>query len=317
MQLIRGLHNIRPEHRGCVATIGNYDGVHLGHRTILEALKQQAFELDAKVCVITFEPQPREFFQPDSAPPRLSNLREKLALLSESYVDQVLCLPFNHRLRCLNANEFGRQVLVEGLDVQYLIVGDDFRYGSQREGDFHHLQALGESSGFEVCDTRTVLLEQSRISSTRVRNSIAMNCLDEAEQLSGHPFTMMGRVVKGQQLGRKLGFPTANIRIHRRRLPLQGVFAVRVRIDGHSFNAVANLGVRPSVIPSRSSVNGSVPVLEVHMLDFMGDLYGQTLRVEFIEKIRDEQKFESLEALRAAIGNDIEVARKMLLNRYT
>ncbi len=308
MQLIRGLYNIKPEHQECVATIGNFDGVHLGHQTILEALRQQAFEMNSKVCVITFEPQPREFFQKKTAPPRLSNLREKLTFLSEKHVDQVLCLPFNERLRSLNADEFVRNVLIDGLNIRYLIVGDDFRYGCNRDGDFEHLQTMGEQFGFEVCDTRTVLMAKDRISSTRVRDAVAAHQLQEAEQLSGHPFTMIGRVIKGRQLGRTLGFPTANIRVHRRRLPLQGVFAVNVRVDGHRFNAVANLGNRPSV-------GGSKTVLEVHMLDFLGDLYDQTLRVEFVEKIRDEQKFESLEALRAAIGNDIETARKIFRNQ--
>ena len=304
MQLIRGLHNIRPEHQRCVATIGNFDGVHVGHRTILEALKQQAFELDARVCVITFEPQPREYFQGDASPPRLSSLREKLALLAESHVDQVLCLPFNDRLRSLSADDFVFRALVEGLDIRYLIVGDDFRYGCDRKGDFTHLEMMGERHGFEVCDTQTVLMQQGRISSTRIREALAENEFAEAEHMLGRPFTMIGRVVKGQQLGRTLGFPTANIRVCRRRLPLQGVFAVRTLVDGHRFNAVANLGIRPSV-------SGVKPLLEVHMLDFKGDLYDKTLRVEFVEKIRDEQKFESLEALRAAIANDIESARKI------
>ncbi len=307
MQLIRGLHNIRPEHQRCVATIGNFDGVHVGHRTILEALKQQAFELDARVCVITFEPQPREYFQGDAAPPRLSSLREKLELLAENHVDQVLCLPFNDRLRSLSADDFVLRALVEGLDIRYLIVGDDFRYGCDRKGDFSHLEMMGERYGFEICDTQTVLMQQGRISSTRIRNALAENEFAEAEHMLGRPFTMIGRVVKGQQLGRTLGFPTANIRVCRRRLPLQGVFAVRTLVDGHRFNAVANLGIRPSV-------SGVKPLLEVHMLDFKGDLYDRTLRVEFVEKIRDEQKFESLEALRAAIANDIEVARKLFIN---
>ena len=306
MQLIRGLHNIRPEHRQCVATIGNFDGVHCGHKTILEALKQQAFESGAKVCVITFEPQPREFFQKEKAPARLSSLREKLALLEECGVDQVLCLPFNERLQSLNADEFVLKVLVEGLDTRYLIVGDDFRYGCDRNGDFSHLEQMGEQHGFEVCDTRTVAFDKSRISSTRIRKALQANNMDEAGQLLGRPFTMIGRVIKGQQLGRTLGFPTANIRMCRRHLPLQGVYAVRVRVNGHRFKAVANLGVRPSVA-------GQKPVLEVHVLDFKGDLYNQTLRVEFVEKIRDEQKFESLDALRAAIGNNIETARKILI----
>ena len=305
MQLIRGLHNIRPEHRQCVATIGNFDGVHRGHRTILEALKQQAFETGSKICVITFEPQPREFFQKDKAPARLSSLREKLALLEECGVDQVLCLPFTEQLRSLNADEFGIKVLVEGLGIHYLIVGDDFRYGCDRDGDFSHLEHMGEQHGFDVCDTRTVAFDKSRISSTRIREALRANQMDEARHLLGRPFTMIGRVIKGQQLGRTLGFPTANIRVCRQRLPLQGVYAVRVGVNGHRFDAVANLGIRPSV-------DGLNPVLEVHILDFKGNLYDQTLRVEFVEKIRDEQKFESLDALRAAIGNDIEMARKIL-----
>nr|MDT0251433.1 bifunctional riboflavin kinase/FAD synthetase [Endozoicomonas sp.] len=306
MQLIRGLHNIRPEHQRCVATIGNFDGVHVGHRTILEALKQRAFELDAKVCVITFEPQPREYFLAGAAPARLSSLREKLALLSENYVDQVLCLPFNDRLRGLDADAFVHQTLVEGLDIRYLIVGDDFRYGCDRKGDFNHLELMGDQYDFEVCDTRTVLMQQGRVSSTRIREALTGNRLQEAEQMLGRPFTMMGRVVKGQQLGRTLGFPTANIRVCRQRLPIQGVFAVRTLVDGHCYHGVANIGVRPTVA-------GSSPLLEVHMLDFKGDLYGQTLSVEFVAKIRDEQKFESLEALRAAIANDIDTARKVFL----
>ena len=307
MQLIRGLHNIRPEHQGCVATIGNFDGVHVGHRTILEALRQQAFELNARVCVVTFEPQPREFFQGDAAPPRLSSLREKLALLTDYQVDQVLCLPFNEHLRSLSADDFVLQVLVAGLGIRYLIVGDDFRYGCDRDGDFAHLEMLGDRYGFDVSDTRTVLMQQGRISSTRIRDALATNRLRDAEHMLGRPFTMIGRVIKGQRLGRTLGFPTANIRVCRQRLPLMGVFAVRVRINGHCFDAVANLGIRPSVA-------GISPVLEVHMLDFQEDLYGQTLRVEFVEKIRDEQKFPSLDALRAAIADDAATARRLLAN---
>ncbi len=307
MQLIRGLHNIRPGHQGCVATIGNFDGVHVGHRTILEALRQQAFELDTLVCVVTFEPLPREFFQGSAAPARLSSLREKLDLLAGYRVDQMLCLPFNERLQSLSADDFVLQVLVLGLGIRYLIVGDDFRYGCDRKGDFAHLEMMGDRYGFEVCDTRTVLVQRGRVSSTRIRDALAASRLLDAERMLGRPFTMIGRVVKGQQLGRTLGFPTANIRVCRQRLPLTGVFAVRTMVDGHRFDAVANLGVRPSVA-------GISPVLEVHMLDFKGDLYGQTLRVEFVEKIRDEQKFPSLQALRAAIADDAATARRLLVN---
>lgn len=307
MQLIRGLHNIRPEHRGCVATIGNFDGVHMGHRTILEMLRQRAF--GARVCVVTFEPQPREFFQGDDAPARLTSLREKLALLADYQVDQVLCLPFNERLRSLDADDFVLQVLVAGLGIGYLIVGDDFRYGCDRKGDFDHLKMMGERHSFAVCDTGTVLMQQERVSSTRIRDALAADRLKDAQLMLGRPFTMIGRVVKGQQLGRTLGFPTANIRVCRQRLPLMGVFAVRTLVGGRSFDAVANLGIRPSVA-------GISPVLEVHMLDFTGDLYGQTLRVEFVEKIRDEQKFPSLEALRAAIADDAATARRLLTNHH-
>ena len=307
MQLIRGLHNIRPEHQGCVATIGNFDGVHVGHRTILEALRQQAFELGVRVCVVTFEPLPREFFQSDAAPARLSSLREKLDLLADYRVDQMLCLPFNERLQSLSADDFVFQVLVLGLGIRYLIVGDDFRYGCDRKGDFVHLEMMGDRYGFEVCDTRTVLVQQGRVSSTRIREALAASRLTDAERMLGRPFTMIGRVVKGQQLGRTLGFPTANIRVCRQRLPLMGVFAVRTLVNGHRFDAVANLGIRPSVA-------GTSPVLEVHMLDFKGDLYGQTLRVEFVGKIRDERKFSSLEALRAAIADDAATARRLLVN---
>lgn len=314
MQLIRGLHNIRPEHRTCVATIGNFDGVHLGHRTILEALRQQAFELGVQVCVITFEPQPREFFQGDKAPPRLTSLREKLGLLENEGVDQVLCLPFGAKLQNMTPDEFVMQTLVDGLDIRYLIVGDDFRYGLNRAGDFAHLRARGDQHGFEVCDTRTVTLDTNRISSTRVRDLLNEADLSGAEQLLGRPFAMFGRVVKGQQLGRQLGFPTANIRVCRHRLPLQGVFAVRGWLECHgslkSYDGVANLGTRPTVDVTSDTVKNAL--LEVHLLGFKGDLYGQTLRVEFIEKIRDAKKFESLEALQAAINDDVLFARGVL-----
>ena len=309
MQLIRGLHNIRPEHRACVATIGNFDGVHLGHRTILDALKQQAFELGVRVCVITFEPQPREFFMGHRAPARLTSLREKLTLLEAAGVDQVLCLPFGDKLQNMTPDNFVLKTLVHGLGIRYLIVGDDFRYGLNRAGDFAHVRRMGDEHGFEVCDTRTVTLDMDRISSTRVRDLLAKAALREAETLLGRPFAMFGRVVKGQQLGRQLGFPTANIRVCRNRLPLQGVFAVRGWLECQdslkSFAGVANLGTRPTV-------DATTALLEVHLLDFQDDLYGRTLRVEFIEKIRDAKKFESLENLQAAIREDVARARDIL-----
>ncbi len=305
MQLIRGMHNIKPEHRACVATIGNFDGVHLGHRAILETLRKKAQKLGVRLCVITFEPQPREFFQGNRAPARVTNLREKLILLEEAGVDQVLCLPFTERLQCLTPDSFVMKVLVDGLDVRFLIVGDDFRYGLNRAGNYAHLKAMGELHGFEVCDTRTVVMDTDRISSTRIRERLAQDDLSGAEALLGRPFTIIGRVVPGQKLGRQLGFPTANIRVNRKSLPVKGVFAVRAHINGAYYNGVANLGTRPTV-------NTEKPLLEVHLLDYQSDLYGQMLRVEFIEKIRSEKKFQSLDELKAAIAADIEVARTIL-----
>ena len=304
MQLIRGLHNIRQEHRGCVATIGNFDGVHLGHKTILAALRQEAQQRRAKTCVITFEPLPREHFDSLQAPARLSSLREKLFLLEQCQVDQLLCLPFGKRLSSIHADEFVQRILVEGLGVKYLIVGDDFRFGCGRSGGFSHLQDMGKQYGFEVCDTRTVAMDCDRISSTRVREALGADHLEQGSQLLGHPLIMIGRVVKGQQLGRKLGFPTANLRVGERKVPLKGVFAVRVHVNGCYYSGVANLGTRPTV-------KTNTPLLEVHLLDFKGNLYGRELRVEFIKKLRDERKFDSLSALTDAISADVEHARSL------
>ncbi|WP_263078347.1 bifunctional riboflavin kinase/FAD synthetase [Endozoicomonas sp. Mp262] len=302
MQLIRGLHNIRQEHRACVATIGNFDGVHLGHRAILKALKMEAQRRQVKACVITFEPLPHEHFNSGEVPARLITLREKLLLLEQCGIDQVLCLPFGDRLSNISAEDFVQNILADGLGIHYLIVGDDFRFGYGRKGNFSHLCEMGKQCGFEVNDTETVTQGCGRISSTRIRDLLKSGNLKSAGQLLGGPFTMVGRVRPGQQLGRTLGFPTANIRVKHRILPMTGVFAVRVKMKGAAYDGVANLGVRPTVTSSR-------PLLEVHLLDFRGDLYGMDLTVEFIEKLRSEQKFASLDALRTAIAGDVEQAR--------
>ena len=304
MQLIRGLHNIKQGHRGCVATIGNFDGVHRGHKAILAALEKEAQRYNTKTCVITFEPSPREHFDSEQAPARLSSLREKLFLLERNGVDQLLCLPFDKHLSNITAIEFVRLILVEGLGIKYLIVGDDFRFGRGRTGCFSHLENLGKQFGFEVCDTRTITSDKNRISSTRIRNELAADQLTLANQLLGYPFTIINRVRKGQQLGQQLGFPTANLRIGQRKLPIKGVFAVRVYCDGKSYAAVANLGNRPTV-------NGSKPLLEVHLLNYKSNLYGHELRVEFIKKLRNEQKFESLDALKSAIARDVEQTQSL------
>jgi len=303
MQLVRGLHNLRPQHRGCVATIGNFDGVHRGHQAILARLHERAAELGLPSCVVIFEPQPREFFTPDTAPPRLSRLREKLELLAAEGVDRVLCLAFNRRFCQLSAQAFVQSVLVEGLGVRHLEVGDDFRFGCDRAGDFAFLQQSGAVQGFTVEAATTVVVDDLRVSSTRLRAALHHGDLALAERLLGRPFSLCGRVLHGQKLGRQLGAPTANVQLKRRRVPLGGVYLVSTELDGQFRTGVANIGVRPSV-----SGDGRAH-LEMHLLDFAGDLYGRHIRVTFHHKLRDEERFSSLDALKAAIDADIAAAR--------
>ena len=303
MQLVRGLHNLRPHHRGCVATIGNFDGVHRGHQAILARLRERAAELGVPSCVVIFEPQPREFFAPDTAPVRLTRLRDKLELLAAAGVDRVLCLAFNRRLRELSAAEFVNTVLVNGLGVQHLEVGDDFRFGCDRAGDFGFLQQAGLANGFTVEEAATVQLDGLRVSSTGVRNALGVADFTLAEALLGRPFQIAGRVLHGQKLGRQLGAPTANIQLKRKRVPLTGVYLVSIESDGRVWPGAAHIGVRPSV------KSDGLAHLEVHLLDYAGDLYGRHLSVTFHRKLRDEQRFASLDELKAAIAADIAAAR--------
>lgn len=303
MQLVRGLHNLRSRHRGCVATIGNFDGVHRGHQAILARLRERAAELGLPSCVVIFEPQPREFFAPDKAPARLTRLREKLCLLEQQGIDQVLCLAFNRRLRELSAAEFVHAVLVEGLAVRHLEVGDDFRFGCDRAGNFDFLLRAGAAEGFSVEAATTIEVDGQRVSSTRLREVLARGDLQAAQALLGRPFSLTGRIVHGQKLGRQLGAPTANVQLKRRSTPLSGVYMVSLVLDGSPHPGVANIGMRPSV---RSD---GQPHLEVHLLDLQADLYGRRAQVVFHHKLRDEQRFASLEALKAAISADIAAAR--------
>jgi riboflavin kinase / FMN adenylyltransferase len=303
MQLVRGLHNLRPQHRGCVATIGNFDGVHRGHQAILARLRERAVELGLPSCVVIFEPQPREFFAPDTAPARLARLRDKLDLLAGEGVDLVLCLAFNQRLSKLSAAEFVDTVLVDGLGVKHLEVGDDFRFGCDRIGDFDFLQRIGAEKGFTVEAAQTVEIDGVRVSSTKVRNALAAADFTLAEHLLGRPFEITGRVLHGQKLARQLGTPTANVQLKRRRVPLTGVYLVSAQIDGKVWPGVANIGVRPTV------AGDGRPHLEIHLLDFTGDIYGRRLTVVFHQKLRDEQRFASLEALKTAIDADVAAAR--------
>lgn len=303
MQLVRGLHNLRPQHRGCAATIGNFDGVHRGHQAILARLRERARELGVPSCVVIFEPQPREYFSPQTAPARLARLRDKVKLLADEQVDLVLCLAFNKRLSQLSASEFVDTILIDGLGVKHLEVGDDFRFGCDRAGDFDFLTQAGSLQGFTVEAAQTVELDGQRVSSTQVRKALAAADFERAEQLLGRPFCIEGRVLHGQKLARQLGWPTANVQLKRRRVPLTGVYLVSVDIDGKTWPGVANIGVRPTVAGDGSAH------LEVHLLDFAGDLYGRHLTVAFHHKLRDEQRFASLEALKSAIDADVAAAR--------
>ncbi|SDI11353.1 riboflavin kinase / FMN adenylyltransferase [Pseudomonas flavescens] len=294
---------MRPQHRGCVATIGNFDGVHRGHQAILARLRERSAELGAPSCVVLFEPQPREYFDPSGAPARLSRLRDKLALLAAEGVDRVLCLAFNPRLRELSAAEFVQRVLLDGLGVLHLEVGDDFRFGCDRAGDFAFLADAAQRERFTVEAARTVEVDGQRVSSTRVREALASGDFRMAEGMLGRPFQIVGRVLHGQKLGRQLNAPTANVQLKRKRVPLTGVYLVSAEIDGRPWPGVANIGVRPSVAGDGSAH------LEVHLLDFAGDLYGRRLTVAFHHKLRDEQRFASLEALKTAIAADIAAAR--------
>ena len=303
MRLIRGLHNLHHSQLGSALTIGNFDGLHRGHQAVLRHLHQRAAEQQLATTVMTFEPTAQEYFSPRTAPARLQRLRDKLAMLQELEVNQVHCLRFNQELAELSADAFVGQILVEGLDVRYLVVGDDFRFGKERRGDFAFLQQAGQRYGFEVVSTRTFLEGEDRVSSTRIRQAVAEGDLAMAEQLLGRPYRICGRVSPGQQRGRTIGFHTANVRLHRVVSPLKGVFAVPVYgLGSEVLNGVANVGTRPTV-------DGSYCVLEIHLFDFDSDIYGRYLDVEFCRKLREEKKFESFEALKQQIEFDAEQAR--------
>ena len=303
MTFIRDLQSLQSFNQRSVVTIGSFDGVHLGHQAILNQVKAVAAELGLPSVVMTFEPQPQEFFSGERAPARLMRLREKVDALFELGVDQVLCLQFNRELRNLTAAEFVRSVLVDGLGTRHLIVGDDFRFGCDRSGDFKMLSEMGETYDFAVQDTETLEVDGQRVSSTLVRQILEQGNFERASQLLGKPFTITGRVVYGQQLGRELGFPTANVQLNRYSAPLSGVYAVLVNIDGAVYQGAANVGLRPTV--------GDLlkPILEVHLLDFEADLYGRRIEVEFVTKIRDEEKFTSLDKLIESIQRDVKQIR--------
>ena len=313
MHLIRGLHNL--SHPACAAlrggsvvTIGNFDGVHRGHQQVLACLREAGARLGLPSVVMLFEPHPIEFFAPEKAPVRLMSLREKLSALGREAVDHVLMVRFDAAFAALPAAAFVRDILVDRLHARFVSVGDDFRFGTGRQGDFQLLRQMGAELGFEVAHQPTFALSGERVSSTRIRAALEKPDLALAQSLLGHPFCFMGRVIHGQKRGRQLGFPTLNVNPRRSRMPVSGVFAVRVDIaetGEQGLPGVANVGVRPTV-------DGLRPSVEVHLFDWSKMVYGAHITVKLIDFIRAEQRFDSLDALRAQIEQDARRARVRL-----
>jgi riboflavin kinase / FMN adenylyltransferase len=306
MELVRGLHNISRRHQGCVLTVGNYDGVHLGHQKMIGELKARATELRSAATVLVFEPSSKEFIDPEGAPPRLTRWREKFLALAAQGVDRLVTLRFDEYMRAMTPECFVDELIVAALGTRYIVVGNDFRYGCNAGGTIDSLRAAGEARGFGVEQIAPFVFDGVRVSSTVVRQRLAEGDFAGAERLLGRPYRMLGRVVHGRELGRKLGFPTANLRLMRRKPPVQGVMAVRVfGIEPKALTAVASLGTRPTV-------DGTDMLLEVHVFDFDGELYGREIEVEFVAKLRDEVKFDSLDALTTQMKVDAAQARDLL-----
>lgn len=305
---MRITHGFRPLKQPHAVTIGNFDGVHVGHQAMLAHLQSVARTRRLPTCVLSFEPHPREFFAPEQAPARLSSLREKADYLRQLGIDRLHVLRFDAPFAALAAAEFIQRVLVDTLHAHYVLVGDDFRYGAQRTGDVALLANSGPDLGFDAEALSTVQLDGERASSTAVRQALAAGDLAHAARLLGRPYSICGRIVHGDKLGRELGYPTANVQLKHNRPPLSGIFAVTLSgINGKPLPGVASLGVRPTMKDA-----GAAPVLEVHLFDFDTDIYGRRVRVDFLHKLRDEAKYPDLPSLVAQIGRDVDNAKHYL-----
>jgi riboflavin kinase/FMN adenylyltransferase len=289
--------------RPCALAIGNFDGVHCGHREILTRVVAAARARGLVPAAMTFEPHPREFFAPDSAPARVANLRDKIEGLRACGIERVFVLHFDRRLAGLDAAAFIEQVLVQACQARWILVGDDFRFGARRAGDIALLRTHAPAGGFEVQQLEPVLCDGARVSSSAVRAALAAGDLTLAARLLGHPYRISGRVIHGAKLGRQIGFPTLNLRLAHRRAAVHGIYAVRVLGIGAPRPGVASAGLRPTVDHSGRWL------LEVHLFDFADDVYGRLVQVEFLQKLREEEKFDTLDELTAAIRRDAEAAR--------
>ncbi len=309
MRITHGFRSLGAPH---AVTIGNFDGLHLGHQAMLARLQDVAQTRGLPTCVLSFEPHPREFFAPDQAPARLSSLREKAECLQQLGIDRLHVFRFDRAFSALSAEAFIERVLGHTLQARYVLVGDDFRYGAKRVGDFALLKQAGLSLGFDAEFLPTVKIAGERASSTAVRQSLAAGDLDHTAKLLGRPYSISGRVVHGDKLGRDIGFPTANIQLKHNRPPLMGIFAVELYgLNGAPLPGVASLGKRPTVKGA-----DAVPVLEVHLFDFNAEIYGRRVRVDFLHKLRDEEKYPDLNSLVAQIQRDVDNAKHYLTNRH-
>ncbi|MEX2130856.1 MAG: bifunctional riboflavin kinase/FAD synthetase [Pseudohongiellaceae bacterium] len=305
MIVVKDINTYQSHYTRCVATIGKFDGVHRGHQAILNQLKSQRELQHLPALVILIEPHPEEFFAraPDQCPPRLTTIEEKLSLLEESGIDCVYLLEFNQNISQLSAEKYIQEILVDGLGVTVFIVGNDFRFGYQRQGDYALLLQSGRRLGFKVMETASLEIGGHRVSSTYIREQLGKGDFDLVQKLLGRAYGITGLVVRGRQLGKDLGFPTCNIALHRQRIPLHGVFACEVLWNNKILHAAVNIGYRPTIS------DGGDALLEAHILDFDTDLYGQELTIVFRSKIRDEQKFPSLEQLKDQIARDVSQVR--------
>ncbi|MCW8879177.1 MAG: bifunctional riboflavin kinase/FAD synthetase [Kangiellaceae bacterium] len=310
MQLVRGLINLQHQEQGCVATIGNFDGVHLGHRAIVDKVLQKSREMGLPSCVLLFEPHPKEFFMGENCPPRLTCFKEKYQKLLNLGIDKLVVLQFNQALRNMPAADFVEDILISKLKIKHLVVGDDFHFGHKRQGNFQLLEQMSARQ-YTLEPTPSVVVDGQRVSSTLIRELIASNKLKQASRLLKAEVSMSGRVGYGQQLGRTIQFPTANIAIKRRNIPVNGVYLVKChwQEDGKRKSAwgAANCGARPTV-------DGKNYRVEVHLLGVSPSLYGIELAVEFLAFVREEQKFSGVEELRAQIQRDVVYINQLIKN---
>ena len=308
MKLTRGSNRLASLNQPTIVTVGNFDGIHVGHQEIIHYVIDQGKQYNLRSVILSFEPTPKEFFAGKNAPPRIYSLRDKYEIAKSLQIDHFVCLRFCKSLAKMPAKDFVNEILFEALNTRILVVGDDFRFGHNRLGDIELLKTMGESLGFSVEDKDTILRANTRVSSSLIREKLATGDFEEARSLLGRWFEVSGRVFHGDKKGRTIGFPTANIILNRRITPLRGVFVVTATHENNAWKAVANIGHRPTV-------NGKRDQLEVHLLDSAENLYGQRLRIRFLARLRDEQKFSSLDELKHQISLDVQQAKEYFSKR--